>query len=149
MVSTAAGRQTQVTFTRQHTAPWLAPVGAGLAGALGCVSLLVADPAASGVYPPCPFLALTGWTCPACGSLRATRALLGFDLPAAARFNLLLLLALPYLIYLWAGWMLETTGAVRLPRLRVRGGMRWAVAALGACFWLVRNLYPGSLLPVG
>ena len=38
-----------------------------------------------GHYPTCPFLAITGWYCPGCGSLRAVHDLLHGDLAGAVR----------------------------------------------------------------
>lgn len=48
-------------------------------------------------FPKCPFLLLTGWECPGCGSQRAIHALLHFNIPAALQYNALLVLSLPYI----------------------------------------------------
>lgn len=50
------------------------------------------------VFPPCPFKALTGWNCPACGGLRMTHDLLHGDLAAAFVDNAFLLIGLPLLL---------------------------------------------------
>lgn len=39
------------------------------------------------LLPPCPFNAVTGLPCPACGSGRASAALAAFDVPAAFTSN--------------------------------------------------------------
>ena len=65
--------------------PWVAPaLVAG--GALGvCVAAALIDPMAPPLpLPGCPFLGLTGWFCPGCGSSRAIRALVSGDVARAA-----------------------------------------------------------------
>ena len=60
----------------------------------------VFDPSEGGLFPRCPFLMLTGWQCPGCGSQRAVHALLHFDVVQAVRMNALLVLAVPYVVLL-------------------------------------------------
>ena len=64
------------------------------------------DPATT-PFPRCPFLMLTGWQCPGCGSQRAIHSLLHLDIVAAWRYNALLVLSIPYLLLLvvaeWGG----------------------------------------------
>ncbi|PYV86056.1 MAG: hypothetical protein DMG90_22080 [Acidobacteria bacterium] len=44
---------------------------------IGTLTILrTSNPASSGIFPPCPFLWLTGFYCPGCGSLRALHQLL-------------------------------------------------------------------------
>jgi hypothetical protein len=52
------------------------------------------------VFPACPFKALTGWNCPACGGLRMTHDLLHGDIAAAVVDNVFALVGLPLLL-LW------------------------------------------------
>ena len=84
-----------------------------VAFAVGCGAMLVAlyvwEPAASGLFPPCPFHALTGLHCPGCGSLRAVHQLLHGELWAAFRLNPLMVLSLPLLAFAvvsayWPRW---------------------------------------------
>ena len=70
-----------------------------LAMAVGAVCLYVLEPGKSKLLPVCPFRALTGFTCPGCGSTRGMHQLLHGNLLAAFEFNPLLLLALPFLLY--------------------------------------------------
>jgi Protein of unknown function (DUF2752) len=75
--------------------------GTLMAGALTYIG--VADPHRSGfLFPGCPFKALTGWNCPACGGLRMTHDLLHGDLGAAVVDNVFALVGLPALVV----WML-------------------------------------------
>ena len=53
------------------------------------------------VFPACPFKALTGWNCPACGGLRMTHDVLHGDFGAAVVDNVFLLVGLPLL----AAWL--------------------------------------------
>lgn len=71
--------------------------GAVLAGALAYVGL--ADPHRSGsLFPACPFKAVTGLNCPACGGLRMVHDLLHGDVAAAVVDNVFLLVGLPMLL---------------------------------------------------
>ncbi|MGH9578069.1 MAG: DUF2752 domain-containing protein, partial [Terriglobales bacterium] len=64
--------------------------------AFGAAILYRWNPATAGFYPICPFLSLTGWYCPGCGSLRALHQLLHGNLGAAFDLNPLLVVALPF-----------------------------------------------------
>ncbi|MGH3666387.1 MAG: DUF2752 domain-containing protein [Egibacteraceae bacterium] len=119
---------------------WAPPALVAATAAAGCVTLALFDPNEPGRYPTCPFLAVTGRWCPGCGSLRAVRTLLGGDIVTAAGLNVLLLVALPYVIYSWLAWALPTVGVRRLPVLRVPAAVIWAVFAVIAAFWMLRNL---------
>ena len=56
--------------------------GAATVGALAYIG--IGNPhSPSFVFPSCPFNALTGWLCPACGGLRMTHDLLHGDQAAA------------------------------------------------------------------
>ncbi len=75
--------------------------GALTAGVLAYIGS--ADPHRPGfLFPGCPFKALTGWNCPACGGLRMTHDLLHGDLGAAVVDNVFALVGLPALVV----WML-------------------------------------------
>lgn len=85
------------------TAGRLSLVAAGglTVGALAYTGL--ADPHRPGfLFPGCPFKALTGWNCPACGGLRMTHDLLHGDVGAAIVDNVFALVGLPALVV----WML-------------------------------------------
>jgi hypothetical protein len=51
------------------------------------IVLFAFDPAGTWFFPSCPFFSLTGWLCPACGTLRALHALLHGQLDRAFRDN--------------------------------------------------------------
>lgn len=57
------------------------------------------NPAEQSFFIPCPFHFLTGLHCPGCGSQRALHQLVHFNMYGAFRYNPLLVLSLPILIY--------------------------------------------------
>lgn len=122
------------------------PLAGGVAVAVAAVALHVRDPHVGGSWGYCPTLLVTGLDCPLCGGLRAVNDLTHVDIVAAASSNLLLVVALPVVLALWArrlvvGWR-DTAGVRPLP---VPGPV-WAVAlALVGIFTVARNL-PGSWL---
>src|SRR5688572_10819664 len=67
--------------------------------AMAGVFLFVLEPGKSALLPGCPFLTLTGFTCPGCGTTRGLHQLLHGNLASAFQLNPLLILALPFLLY--------------------------------------------------
>lgn len=109
-------------------------------GAIGVAVLLAGfDPNAAGsILPPCPFLALTGWLCPGCGSTRALHALLHGDLVRALAMNPLLVIASPVL-----AWMALNAAGANPPGRRLlmpwsANPKSWLVVLLG--YGVLRNL---------
>lgn len=99
------------------------------------------DPRASELVPKCPWMALTGWKCPGCGSQRAIYHILHGEIYAAIVENPLLMLFLPYVAL---GIYLEYFGGQgRFPRLRDRlFGVR-AIVVVGViivAFGVARNV---------
>jgi hypothetical protein len=125
-------------------APSATSIRGRLYGALGTGAVLVGGLAYVGlgdphsrdfVFPPCPFKALTGWNCPACGGLRMTHDLLHGDLGAAIVDNVFLLVGLPML----ATWLL-----VRWRRGQPLMAMpAIVVIAVAAITWTVLRNLPG------
>src|SRR5688500_17879942 len=89
--------------------------------ALGGLSalVLVRDPLKHTVFPPCPLHATTGLFCPGCGATRASSLLLRGQPIEALHYNLLWVVAAPFVVYRLAVWGLESFGIRRLPRLPV------------------------------
>lgn len=111
-----------------------------LLGAAGIALLYVFDPRNPGVLPTCPFLSLTGCYCPGCGTLRALHALLRGDVASAFGYNVLAVLALPFIAYSYATGAMRTFG-LRSPRpVFVHPGLIWALLALVVAYWALRNL---------
>lgn len=51
-------------------------------------------------YPTCPFLFLTGYYCPGCGSSRAFHHLIHGRIQKAFSYNPLMVLSIPFVIYI-------------------------------------------------
>ena len=131
---------------RRHNRNWLqrlavAGVLAGVGSAAGFVLRFnptdrVADPTG-----PCLWHAATGINGPACGGTRMFYYLLHGDLVQAARHHLVALIAMPFLIYAFAGWAGRAWFGVTLPPLRLS---RWVYVAYGVAWLLyavvLRNL---------
>lgn len=119
----------------------LSLLAAGVLGAGALTYTGVADPHGPGfLFPGCPFKALTGWNCPACGGLRMTHDLLHGDVGAAVVDNVFALVGLPVLIV----WMLVRwrLGKALFPVPAV------VTIALTLALWtVVRNLPGFPLVP--
>lgn len=123
-------------------APSAAPLTVAVTAGLGALALRWRDPHVQGSWGVCPFSLLSGLDCPGCGSLRAVHHLTHGDVAAAASSNLLLVLALPFVVLGWWRW---SQG-----RPLVTGSGRWllpvVVGLLGLGFAVLRNLPAGSWL---
>lgn len=119
----------------------LAPLATAVAGACAALYVAAVDPNKPGHYPTCPFLFVTGYYCPGCGSLRAVHAIMHGDLIQAVHRNPLTVVFLPYLVWVWVLWLYRgITG-------RPRGDLAppwaiWTLLVVVIAFWVLRNL-PG------
>lgn len=116
------------------------------AGGLGFLYLF--DPDTSDLYPPCPFLALTGCYCPGCGSLRAFHQLMQGHLMPALGLNPLLMLSLPFIGYFFASHIMLAVTGRPLKTFFVRPVFIWSLLGIIMAYCVLRNLpiYPFSLL---
>lgn len=116
-------------------------LAAGLLGAGAVAYTGVADPHRPGfLFPGCPFKALTGLNCPACGGLRMTHDLLHGDVAAAIVDNVFALVGLPALmVWMLVRWRL---GKAMFPMPAV------ATIVVALVLWtVVRNLPVFPLVP--
>lgn len=125
-----------ITLERRmtHRYSGIAPSAIALS-VVGGASLLIVflfDPATYGFYPVCFFHLLTGLYCPGCGGLRATHELLHGHVAAAARLNLLVVLALPAAAF----WKVR----------RIRRIWAWMLLVVSALFTIARNVPGGEWL---
>jgi hypothetical protein len=117
------------------------PLLVAAAGLVGAAYVGVVDPNEPGHYPSCPFLFITGYYCPGCGSTRAIHAIVHGDLGQAFDHNPLTVLFLPYLVWAWGSWLHRSlTG-------RQQGDpappwVIWTLLVAVVLFWILRNL-PG------
>jgi len=96
-------------------------------------------PSDYGVIPTCPFHAGTGIYCPGCGSMRATHYLVTGHPLTSLRYNPLVLLVLPLLVYSAIRWF----GQVFLHRefpFPCQTGVYWAVVIIFLVFFIARNI---------
>jgi hypothetical protein len=136
-----ASRPRAATRTRRLAAPLLS---AGVVGGL-TAALHYRDPHVQGSWGFCPFKALTGLDCPGCGGLRAVNDLTHHDLVGAVSSNLLLVLAIPFVVALWALWVRRRwrgTGGRLLPIWVPGAPLRLGQVSLAvlALWTVVRNL---------
>ena len=131
---------------RSRTGRLAAPLTVAAVVGLGALALRLRDPHASGSWGVCPFHAMTGAWCPGCGSLRAVNDLTHGDVLAAASSNLVFLLVLPVLVFLWVDWVRHSWAGTR----RVSSGLStptvWLLLVPILVFSVVRNLPFGSWL---
>ena len=124
--------------TSRHNKALLALLGCMLVGG---VVLYLYSPESLRI-PRCPFLQLTGWQCPGCGSLRGIHALLHGNIVRVLQLNVMLI---PALLYLALLMMLELTRphSVRAERLYRRFSGRiasWIIFVLIVVWGIGRNL---------
>jgi hypothetical protein len=112
---------------------------------VACAFLYLNDPADGGLYPPCPFKALTGLDCPGCGTTRAMHALLHGRVGTAFDLNVLAVLFLPVAVYSGAVYVARTLFDRTLPTPRIPSWAPWASAAVLGVWFVVRNLPFGPL----
>ena len=103
-----------------------------------------------GKTPPCMFYEVTGLLCPGCGSGRFMLALLHLDLYAAFRYQPLLFLFFPFLVYYSAKvYIAFVFGKDILPFPTIRNA--WfgiSVVVIIIEYWILRNIpvFPFTLL---
>jgi hypothetical protein len=113
-----------------------------LLAAVAGLMLFCFDPRQYHFYPVCFFHQTTGLLCPGCGALRATHQLLHGHLAAAFRFNPVLVVSLPML--LWCGVSFARQKASRRPfSLGLRPVWLWLILAVVLVVSVLRNL-PGA-----
>jgi Protein of unknown function (DUF2752) len=112
--------------------------------ASGAAYLFVFEPGRTGVFPSCPFRALTGFTCPGCGTTRALHQLLYGNFLAAFEFNPLLLIVLPLVAYLLFSFTSSAITGRAMPQLNPPRPYVWLLTAVVLGFWVLRNtpVYP-------
>lgn len=114
--------------------------------AAGSIFLFFFNPSspAHQFFPKCPFLVLTGCQCPGCGSTRALYHLLHLHPITAFKFNPLMILTLPFLIYGFLGFTKSAITGKPYRRIFIPPAYLWAWLVLLIFFWIFRNMpwYP-------
>jgi hypothetical protein len=111
-----------------------------VAGAL----LFVLEPGTSAFLPGCPFRALTGFSCPGCGTTRGLHQLLHGNLIAAFQLNPFMILALPFLLYALLNYTNTVLRGKPIRRNTLPAKYIWALFGFVLFFWIFRNtpFYP-------
>lgn len=110
----------------------------------GVAYLFVFEPGKSGYFPSCLFRFFTGLTCPGCGSTRALHEILHGDFVTAFTLNPLLLLAVPFLLFLLVRYSVAVLrGGIPRP-ITVPAPYVYAACFVVLSFWILRNtsFYP-------
>ncbi|MEV3927604.1 DUF2752 domain-containing protein [Actinomadura coerulea] len=124
----------------------LRPGGVLVLSVAAVLYVAAVDPNEAGHYPTCPFLALTGFQCPGCGSMRTVHALAHGHLREAFGLNVLTVAMLPVLVFFWLRWA-RARALDRPVRTKVaHPALIWALFGGILLFWLIRNLPVGSAL---
>lgn len=110
----------------------------------GAAYLFFFQPGRSGVFPACPFRALTGLNCPGCGTTRGLHQLLHGNFVAAFELNPLMFLMLPILGYCLVAYTRSVITGRPMPQLSISPNYGWLLAVVILGFWVFRNtsVYP-------
>jgi len=114
----------------------------GLAAA--AVYLFVFEPGKTGFFPICLFRALTGFTCPGCGSTRALHQLLHGHFLEAFALNPLLLIGLPFLLFALIRYSAFVMRGITPRKNFLPASFIYALFFVIVSFWIIRNttIYP-------
>lgn len=104
------------------------------------VVYLLFDPAQSALFPRCPFLVITGFKCPGCGSQRVIHSLLSGDIAAAWHYNAFMVAALP-VIALYSYAELRRPNHPQLYNRLNSPAIIWSIFAATVLWWLLRNIF--------
>ena len=115
--------------------------------AIGATYLFIFEPGKTGFFPACPFRAVTGFTCPGCGSTRGLHRLVHGDVVGAFEFNPLMVLSLPFLLYALVRYTSAAVSGRPIQKHFVKPKYLWMLCAVIMSFWVFRNtrLYPFPL----
>ena len=117
------------------------PYAIGLIALMGIIVYGTLDPAVL-PFPRCPFLTLTGWMCPGCGSQRAIHQALQGNLMESMRLNPLFIPGISYVLF---GYITSLFLKKQWMVWRDKWyGKRASIIALVIilAFWVGRNLLP-------
>lgn len=129
-----------LTLRGYRIAPRVAYIALAVLGSLGVVMLYTFDPRNPGTYPICPFLGITGYHCPGCGTLRALHQLLHGNVIGALGYNPLTVLSLPFIAYSYAAGATRAFRVPVLPRIFIPPAWIWVLLIGVIAFWVLRNM---------
>ncbi|MCG2429838.1 DUF2752 domain-containing protein [Aequorivita xiaoshiensis] len=101
------------------------------------------------LFIPCPFYYVSGFYCPGCGSQRAIHLLLHGNIIGAFRFNPLMVITIPIMVYglgvTIVNWIFGTKHRFRLFYSKL---FIFSFFGMALLYWVLRNIpyYPFKLL---
>ncbi len=113
------------------------------------VLLYFFEPVKGGIFPPCPFNYLTGLYCPGCGSLRGLHSLLHGNFLKAMDHNILMVLSLLLVFYLYLMELDLYINGMPLIKKRHFGKTFYTIIiTVIVAYWILRNInaYPFIIL---
>jgi hypothetical protein len=98
-------------------------------------------------FPKCPFLLLTGYECPGCGSQRVIHCILDLNIKGAFKENPLLVLSIPYFIFTFSTRAIKNPGSRLLVLKNFLFGKKaiYIILVVILIFWLLRNIFPEDI----
>jgi Protein of unknown function (DUF2752) len=115
-------------------------IGLGVAMAAALAVLFLFNPTNHAFYPVCMFHQITGLNCPGCGSTRALHELLHGHVLAALHSNALLMLTLPFVIWLTARFLIRRRRGQTTADIVIRPSWLWIFLVATVIFTVLRNL---------
>ena len=108
------------------------------------IYLFIFEPGKTGFFPICMFRALTGFTCPGCGSTRALHQLLHGHVIEAFMLNPLLLIGLPFLFLALVRHSAFVMRGITPRKNVLPASLIYGLFFIILSFWIVRNtsVYP-------
>lgn len=107
---------------------------------IAAVAYFFLNPEENGLFPKCPFLMLTDFVCPGCGSQRAVHALLHLDFIGAFRYNALLVCSLPVVFVLLFAEARRERCPIFYSRVH-RVTFIWIYFGIVVAWWIGRNIF--------
>lgn len=127
--------------------PLLEPAGVLVLGVGLFTYVGLKDPNESGHYPTCPFLAISGFYCPGCGSARAIHALVHLDIGTALSLNVFtVLVMIPIAVFYYVRWTSERFLGRSVRKRMAHPAFIWVLFFGLMAFWFLRNLEPLAFL---
>lgn len=138
----SVGANLPPAMPERRSSAWSWGIGLLLAAILAGVLLVLFafDPSHHKFYPRCMLYSMTGLQCPGCGGLRAAHALLHGEVAQAFRFNPLLVVLSPVLVYLAVREAARKWFRKTLPPVFRRPAVLWGLLAVLIIFSILRNL---------
>ncbi len=108
---------------------------------IAAILFYVFDPNEIAIFPQCPFLLITGYKCPGCGTQRAIHSFMHLQIWEALKYNAFIVFAVPYILL--GVYVEHLGGKKRHPKLEKALFNKYSaiVVLIGILlYWIMRNL---------